>query len=159
MSGFVNWVLIVLGAVLVLLEIVMGAASGFDFLLIGTAILAGGVLGLVLHSPGLGLAAAGVLSLIYVLVGRQRIRAKLRRPGIPSNTDAMLGRLARVTEPIAADHPGRIKFEGEEWRATVDDATAGVLEVGRNVVVSRIDGVTVHVVPVAPADAGEGAKS
>jgi membrane protein implicated in regulation of membrane protease activity len=149
----------VIGAVLVLAEIVMGAASGFDFLLIGTAVLAGGVLGLVFHSPALGLAAAGALSLIYVLVGRRRIRAKLQRPGIPSNTDALLGRVARVSEPIAAHRPGRIRVEGEEWRATVDDAAAGVLEIGCDVTISRIDGVTAHVVPVEPAQAGGGSKS
>lgn len=158
MSGVINWILIVVGAVLVLIEVLMGAVSGFDCLLIGTAVLAGGVLGLVFHSPGLGLAAAGALSVIYVLVGRRRIRARLQRPGIPSNTDALLGRVVRVTEPIAPDRPGRIKFEGEEWRATGDEA-AGVIEVGRSVVVSRIDGVTVHVVPVGPADAGGGSKS
>ncbi len=159
MSGFVNWALIVLGAVLVLLEVVMGAISGFDFLLIGTALLAGGALGLLFHSPALGVAAAGLLSLVYVFIGRRRIRARLQRPGIPSNTDALLGREARVCERIAPDRPGRVKLEGEEWRAVAEDPACGELEVGRIVTVRRIDGVTVRVIPVEPAPAGGGTQS
>jgi hypothetical protein len=43
--------------------------------------------------------------------------------------------------------------------ARVDDAAAGVLEIGCDVTISRIDGVTAHVVPVEPAQAGGGSKS
>ena len=37
MSSVINWILIVAGALLILLEVILGAISGFDFLLIGSA--------------------------------------------------------------------------------------------------------------------------
>jgi membrane protein implicated in regulation of membrane protease activity len=164
MNGVINWSLIAVGAILILLEVVLGAVSGFDLLLIGSALLLGGVLGQVIHSGYLGLTAAAVLSLLYVFLGRRRIRGKLMRPNIPSNTDALLGRTAMVTEAVGADRAGRIKCEGEEWRALHDDTAAagsgtraaaspgGPLQKGSKVRVTRIDGVTAYVVP-AEADA------
>jgi membrane protein implicated in regulation of membrane protease activity len=159
MSTGVNWFLIVAGAVLILVEVLLGAASGFDFLLIGSAVLLGGALGLGVSSTPVGLATAGVLSLLYVFVGRRRIRGRLRRPGIPSNTDALLGREVMVVEAITAERAGRIKVEGEEWRALVDGPPPEPtppspktgqepVAVGSKVRVSRVDGVTVYVVPV-----------
>jgi membrane protein implicated in regulation of membrane protease activity len=141
----VNWILIVAGALLVLLEVVLGAITGFDLLLIGTALLAGGILGLVLNSTSIGIAAAGVLALAYVFVGRKRIRQKFRRAGLPSNTDALLGRTVRIVEAIGPHHPGRVKLEGEEWRAELASERAGELPLGSNARVVRVDGVTVFV--------------
>lgn len=149
MSNPINWILIIVGAVLVLLEVLLGAISGFDFLLLGSAILVGGVLGLFTGNGILGVAAAGVLSLLYVFVGRKRIRNRLKRPSLPSNTDALIGRTVLVTETITSDRPGRIKAEGEEWRAHIAGSHPGPFDVGRKVVVSRIDGVTAF---VSPAD-------
>lgn len=155
MSNPINWILIIVGAVLVLLEVLLGAISGFDFLLLGSAILLGGVLGLFTGNGIAGLAAAGVLSLLYIFVGRKRIRSRLKRPSLPSNTDALIGRTALVSETITSDRAGRIRAEGEEWRALIAGELGGPIEVGRRVVVSRIDGVTAYVVP-AEGDAPSG---
>lgn len=147
MSNPINWILIIVGAVLVLLEVLLGAISGFDFLLLGSAILLGGVLGIFTGNGIVGLAAAGVLSLLYVFVGRKKIRNRLKRPSLPSNTDALIGRTAIVSEAITSDRAGRVRSDGEEWRALAADDRGGPIEVGRKVVVSRIDGVTAFVVP------------
>lgn len=144
----VNIVLIVLGAVLILIEVVLGAISGFDFLLIGSCILLGGILGLVSGLPLLGVVAAGVLSLVYLLVGRKKIRQKLRRPGVPSNTDALIGKTARVTETITSDRAGRVKLEGEEWRAVLENPLRGALAAGGSVRIVRVEGVAVYVEPI-----------
>jgi membrane protein implicated in regulation of membrane protease activity len=155
MIPMVNWLLIVVGAILILIEVILGAISGFDFLLIGSAILVGGVIGLISHSSLVGLAMGGVLSISYVLLGRNKLRAKLRRPGIPSNVDAIIGHTALVTELITLRRPGRIKLDAEEWRALPDLETATALPpsgaeisfpVGATVRVTRIDGVTTYVV-------------
>jgi membrane protein implicated in regulation of membrane protease activity len=143
-----NWILIIGGAILVLVEVLLGAATGFDFLLIGSALLLGGVLGLVLHSAALGVAAAGILALVYVFFGRRRLRGHFGRPALSSNTDSLLGKTARVVEPIRTGHPGRVKFEGEEWRAELAGASAAVLDAGSEARIVRIDGVTVFVEPV-----------
>jgi membrane protein implicated in regulation of membrane protease activity len=156
MSNSINWILIIVGAVLVLLEVLLGAISGFDFLLLGSAILIGGVLGLFTGNGIAGLTAAGTLSLLYVFVGRKRIRNRLKRPSLPSNTDALIGRTALVTETITNDRPGRIKSEGEEWRAHIAGSHQGPFTVGRKVVVSRIDGVTAFVSPAEEADPSAG---
>ncbi len=151
----INWILLVAGALLILLEVILGAITGFDFLLIGSALLLGGVLGMATHHPWLGVAAAGVLSVLYVLLGRSRIRNRLRRPGLPSNTDALLGQVVTVAEAATADQPGRIRHEGEEWRALVDaGAGAGsrIAAAGGKARITRVDGVTVYVVPLGPAD-------
>ena len=154
MTRSINWILIILGAALVLMEVLLGAVSGFDFLLIGSAVLVGGILGIVTGSPAIGVAVAGLLSLAYVFLGRKRIRARLRRPGLPSNTDVLLGRTVLVSEPIAHDRAGRIKYEGEEWRAMAEgDAPIGA---GSSVRVVRIEGVTVIVAPIEAAPAGGG---
>jgi membrane protein implicated in regulation of membrane protease activity len=157
MTHPINWILIIVGAALVLMEVLLGAVSGFDFLLIGSAIVVGGLLGFAFHSPAVGIAAAGILSLAYVFLGRKRIRARLRRPGLPSNTDALIGRAVRVCERITHDRAGRIKYEGEEWRAVSEGNTP--IEDGRMVRVVRIEGVTAFVTPVEAEPTAGGGNS
>jgi membrane protein implicated in regulation of membrane protease activity len=149
-----NWVLIVGGALLILLEVILGAATGFDFLLIGSAMVLGGVLGLVTGSAVLGAATAGVLALLYVFLGRRRIRRRFVRPGVESNTDALLGRPARVVDAISDARAGRIRIDGEEWRAEAASPLRGPIEAGRTVRVVRIDGVTVFVEPTGSSTGG-----
>jgi len=72
----VNWILVVAGAILVLLEVLLGALGGFDLLLLGCAILLGGVAGILSGTPIVGVAAAAILSLLYITVGRRRIHRK-----------------------------------------------------------------------------------
>ena len=148
MAQTLSWILIILGALLILAEVVLGAISGFDFLLLGSAIVIGGVLGLATGSAAAAVAAAGALALAYVLFGRKSLRSRLRRPGLLSNTDMLLGKIVSVSETIAPGRPGRVKFEGEEWRAEIDGPRGGSVEAGREAKVSRIDGVTVYVIPV-----------
>jgi membrane protein implicated in regulation of membrane protease activity len=151
MSKGFSWLFVIAGAVLILLEVLLGAASGFDFLLIGSAILLGGLLGLLTGSPAAGVATAGVLSLLYIFVGRRKIRSRLAgHTGTASNVDALMGRTVIVVERIEAQHAGRVKLEGEQWRAQLDNAPldAQPLEPGQNARVTRIDGVTAYVVPL-----------
>lgn len=58
-----------------------------------------------------------------------------------SNVDAMIGKTALVTEDIDPDTVGKIKFEGEVWRATADE------KIGANqkVVINSISGTKLHV--------------
>jgi membrane protein implicated in regulation of membrane protease activity len=143
-----NWILIFLGAALVLAEVLLGAISGFDFLLLGSAIVLGGILGLVTGSATVGVVTAGILSLLYIALGRRKIKSRLARRNISSNVDALLGKTVRVVEAIAPGRPGRVKYEGEEWRAEIDGNASGALEAGHSARINRIDGVTVYVVPV-----------
>lgn len=149
-----NWILIIGGALLVLLEVILGAATGFDFLLIGSAVLLGGVLGLVTDSAALGAATAGVLALVYVAIGRRHVRARLRRRGVESNAGALIGRTVSVVEAIRSGQPGRISVDGEEWRAQASTSLPAAIEVGQDVRIVRIDGVTAIVEPAAGSTGG-----
>lgn len=149
MQSSLNWVLVILGAVLVLLEVVLGAISGFDFLLIGTALLVGGLLGLVTGSVTAGAATAGILALAYVFLGRRRIRDRLSRRNTPTNIDAILGREARVVEAITPEHAGRVNIDGEVWRAKLANGSDTTLQEGQTAHVEHIDGVTLYVKPQA----------
>ncbi len=82
MSHSVSWVLVVVGAILVVLEILLGAMSGFDLLLLGTAILLGGAAGVVTGTPLVGIIAAAALSLAYI-AGRRRIHRRRPASRIP----------------------------------------------------------------------------
>jgi len=144
-----NWVLVFLGASMILAEVLLGAATGFDLLLLGSAIALGGAMGLVVNSTAVGLAAAGLLSLAYLLVGRSRLRRRLQRPNLPTNTDALIDRTALVVQEIAGHRPGRVKLEGDEWRAELEPSLgpAASLPPGTRVRIVRLEGVTVYVVP------------
>ncbi len=58
-------------------------------------------------------------------------------------------KVALVSEEIAPQRPGRVKCEGDEWRAELADASAQApaLTAGSRVRVVRLEGVTVFVVP------------
>jgi membrane protein implicated in regulation of membrane protease activity len=53
-----------------------------------------------------------------------------------SNVDAMIGKTALVTEVIDPDMGGKIKYEGEVWRATA----AEKIDVNEKVVINSISG-------------------
>ena len=160
MSPNLKWFLVIAGAILILIEIVLGAITGFDFLLIGSAVLLGGVCGLLLHSGPLGLAVAGILSLLYLLVGRRWVRGRLKRPDIPSNVDALIGRSAQVVQEVGPHTAGRVELEGEQWRALLDlaakrgpgqEEAPPAIAAGSSVRITRVDGVTVDVEAVSAA--------
>jgi membrane protein implicated in regulation of membrane protease activity len=145
MTVHVNWVLIVLGAVLVLIEVTLGGFAGFDLVLIGSSFLIGGACGLVLHSAQLGLIATAVLCLLYIAVGRRWVRARLRRPVVPTNTDALIGQRGLVEQPVGEHQPGQVRVRDEVWRARPVKGETGALAKGTEVAVEGVEGVTLLV--------------
>jgi membrane protein implicated in regulation of membrane protease activity len=143
--NFWNWVLMVAGAVLVLIEVALGGFAGFDLVLIGSAFVLGGGIGLALNNPMIGFATAAVLCLAYIGVGRRIVRARWHTGRTASNTDALLGREALVLERVAAHAPGQVKVNDEVWRAELATDIAGPLEPGSRVTVAGINGVTLQV--------------
>ena len=140
-----NWVLVVAGAVLVLAEVALGGFAGFDLVLIGSSFVLGGILGLAVGSPVTGLVAASALCLLYIAVGRRWVQARLKRPGVHTNTDALIGQRALVTQAITAHQPGQVRVHDEVWRARPTAGEAGALEAGTEVIVEGVDGVTLLV--------------
>ncbi len=141
----VNWVLIIGGALCVLAEVVMGGFAGFDLVLIGSAVAAGGFAGLIAGSPVIGSVAAAVLSLTYIALGRRWVQARLKIRHVATNADAVIGQRALVMQRIADHHPGQVKVKDEVWRAAPAHGAAGPFEPGAVVTVESVDGVTLLV--------------
>lgn len=140
-----NWVLVVAGAVMVLVEVALGGFAGFDLVLIGSSFVLGGILGLIVGNPVAGLVTASVLCLLYIAVGRRWVRGRLKRPGIHTNTDALIGQRALVTQAVSTHQPGQVRVRDEVWRARPAAGEAAAFEPGNEVTVEGVDGVTLLV--------------
>ena len=145
MGNWPSWSLIALGGLMILAEVLMGAATGFDFALVGLSLAVGGGLGLFFESALVALFSAGALSFLYLALFRSRLRSKLITPGIPSNVDAILGSRAIVTMQIAPDSAGQVRVGHEIWRAVLSPSVQEPREPGAAVVVESVDGVTLIV--------------
>jgi len=143
-SGW-NWVLLVLGALLVLVEVAFGGFAGFDLVLIGSAFMVGGAVGLWTHNTAVGLMVAAVLCVGYIAAGRRWVRARLKQRTVPSNADALLGERAMVMVRVAEHAPGQVKVRDEVWRAVPAPGVSGPFEPGAVVTVDGVDGVTLRV--------------
>lgn len=58
-----------------------------------------------------------------------------------SNVDRMIGQTALVTQAIDPDNGGKVKFEGETWAATADEA----IEAETKVRIVKVSGTRVRV--------------
>lgn len=139
-----NWVLIIGGGLLILLEVALGGFAGFDLVLIGSSLLLGGGLGLAFQSTPVGFVVASVLCLAYVVVGRRWVRARVRARHVPSNMDAILGERGMVTVRVGDHEPGQVRVRDEVWRA-IPAPGSGPFEAGTVVTVQSVDGVTLQV--------------
>uniref|UniRef100_A0A832I6C9 NfeD family protein n=1 Tax=Eiseniibacteriota bacterium TaxID=2212470 RepID=A0A832I6C9_UNCEI len=140
-----NWVLVIAGALLILIEVALGGFAGFDLVLIGTAFVLGGGLGLALGDPVVGFIAASALCILYIVAGRRLVRARIHSPKLKTNTDALLGREGVVVQRIAVHEAGQVKLGDEVWRAEPAEGAAGPFEPGTRVTVAGLHGVTLQV--------------
>jgi len=139
-----SWALIVIGALMVLAEVAFGGFAGFDLVLIGSSFVLGGGFGLLTGSASYGLTAAAALCVAYILVGRRWVRGRLKRPGLPSNTDALIGHKGLVTAALSDHVPGQVRVRNEVWRAQPAPGQ-GPIEAGAEITVEAVDGVTLLV--------------
>lgn len=140
-----NWVLIVAGALLVLVEVLLGGFAGFDLVLIGSSFSIGGAIGLWTGNTTLGFLIAAVLCLLYIAIGRRWMRKRMQHGPVPSNADAVIGQRALVLASLSEHHAGQVKVSGEVWRALPAAGDAGPIESGAEVTVESVDGVTLRV--------------
>jgi membrane protein implicated in regulation of membrane protease activity len=140
-----NWALLIGGALLILVEVALGGFAGFDLVLIGSAFMVGGIVGLWTDNTNLAWIIGSVLCVLYLLAGRRWVRRGLQVKHVPSNVDAVVGLTGVVTTPIRSHEFGRVKIKGEEWLAApAADATTPI-EPGTVVTVEAVDGVTLKV--------------
>jgi membrane protein implicated in regulation of membrane protease activity len=133
------------GTAAILAELVLGVEAGFDLVLLGICVAAGGGLGFAFASPGAGLFSAGALALIYLAFLRRTVRLKMTVQDQPSNVDALVGRTGVVVVRVASHSAGQVKVGDEIWRAELLPADEVAREVGQTVTVEAVEGVTIKV--------------
>jgi membrane protein implicated in regulation of membrane protease activity len=144
-SNWINWMLVIGGVLCVIVELAMGALTGFDLALIGGSLCAGGAVGLLAHSEKIGLLSAGILCFVYFAGFRNWLKARLQVKQQPSNVDAVVGRTGTVTRKIGLHEAGTVKVGSEEWRAELAATAEGGKEAGSVVTVVGAEGVTLKV--------------
>ena len=141
----VNWLLVIVGIVCVIIELALGALTGFDLALVGGSLTVGGLIGLFTGSAKIGLLSGGVLSFVYLGLFRSWLRAKLTVKDQPTNVDALVGKTGVVTKKIADAEAGLVKVGSEVWRAELAQAGDTARDVGATVKVEAVEGVTIKV--------------
>ena len=145
MPRFWNWILILGGASLILIEVMLGGFAGFDLVLIGSSFVVGGAVGLYFYNVYLGMFVGGVLCAAYILAGRRFVRARLHVKGVESNADALIGRRGIVVAAIERHQAGRVRVGDEEWRAVAAEGASTSIPAGAEITVAGVDGVTLQV--------------
>jgi membrane protein implicated in regulation of membrane protease activity len=144
-GNWVNWLLLLTGIVCVIIELALGAVTGFDLALVGASLAVGGGIGLLTGSASVGMISAAAAALIYFALFRGWLKSKLTVRDQASNVDAVLGRSGIVTKRIAPRDTGLVKVGTEEWRAELAQGDETAREVGATITVSSVEGVTLKV--------------
>ncbi|HWY43360.1 MAG TPA: NfeD family protein [Candidatus Sulfotelmatobacter sp.] len=145
MGNWTNWLLVIIGVLSVIAELALGVITGFDLALVGGSLAVGGVIGLAARSETIGLISAAVLALAYFLFFRSWLKSKLQVQERASNVDAVVGKTGVVTKRIAPRDCGLVKVGSEEWRAELAQADDSAREMGADVVIVSVEGVTLKV--------------
>lgn len=87
-----------------------------------------------------------VLSAIMITALRPLAKRHMNEAPALTNTAALVGKRARVTEPMTADSPGMVRLENENWTARPAEGVDRI-EPETHVIVKRIDGATAVVEP------------
>jgi len=144
-GNWLNWALVIGGIVCVIIEVALGALTGFDLALVGASLAAGGAVGLLFGSANVGLLSAAGLALVYLALFRRWLKGKLTVKEHASNADAVMGKSGVVTKRIAAREPGMVKLGDEVWRAELANVEDPARETGAIVTVQSVEGVTLKV--------------
>ena len=71
MGNWVNWLLVIAGIICVIIELALGALTGFDLALVGASLAAGGGIGLLTGSVNIGMLSAAGAALLYFALFRK----------------------------------------------------------------------------------------
>ena len=145
MGNWVNWLLVIIGVLCAAAELTLGALTGFDLALVGASLAAGGIIGLLGQSWQVGLISAAFFALLYFALFRRWLKARLYVKDQASNVDAVVGKMGVVTKRIGQHDCGIVKVGSEEWRAELVQPTGPAREVGADVQIVSVEGVTLKV--------------
>ena len=81
-----------------------------------------------------------VISLVSILFFRKYLEKKIKTKAVPTNADAVIGKIGIVTENIDnINFKGQVKIDGQIWSARTKDTS--LLEKGDTVRILAIEGV------------------
>ena len=132
---------VIAGLLLVLSELLVGIQSGFDLVLIGSILVISGFVGMFTGSTPLMLVLATALSILYIAVGRNKIRQKITTVTKKTNIDKLIGANGVVVRSVTPDTAGLVRVNDEDWRASAEE----ILYERDAVTVEGIEGVTLIV--------------
>ena len=136
-----NYYLIVAGVAAMIIEVLIGAADGFELLIVGIIAIVAGSVGMLTGSFMIGSITGITLLFAYVIVGRKFIKSKLEVSTMATNIDLLIGEEADVVKPITKKNPGQVRIGGEIWRANSTQS----LKKGEDVIIESVSGVTLKV--------------
>lgn len=134
-------IFVVIGLLLMLAELVLGIQTGLDLLLIGSILVISGFVGIFTGSEAVMLILAIALSILYIAVGRKKIRQRITTVTNKTNIDKLVGNTGLVMRAISPDTPGMVRVNDEDWRASAEE----VLYERDPVIIEGIEGVTLIV--------------
>ncbi len=132
---------VIAGLLLILAELLVGIQAGFDLVLIGSILFVSGFVGMFTNSVPLMLILATVLSILYIAVGRNKIRQKVAVVTKKTNIDKLVGSTGTVVRSVTPDTAGLVRVNDEDWRASAEE----ILYERDAIVVEGIEGVTLIV--------------
>ncbi|MBI3888069.1 NfeD family protein [Candidatus Microgenomates bacterium] len=143
-TEYLAWILVFVGLGAIVLELILGVTTGFDFALLGSCLLVGGILGFVTNNFYFAIGTSAILAVLYIFIGRKFVKAKLTIFPSKTNIDSVLGKKGKVTKEITANSAGQVKIGTETWRALPVDRLD---KIGENemIEVVDVDGVTLIV--------------
>ncbi len=130
----------------ILLVIIEIFTAGFGALCFAFGALASALTAYLGGSFSWQLAVFAVISLLCFLFVRPFVLKFLTRKNqeVKTNVDALIGRKGVVTERIdPAQHSGRVKVDGDEWKAVSEDGTP--IETGTEVEITARESIIVTV--------------
>ena len=130
--------------------VLFGVAEGFTDSMVSIWFVAGSLAALFACMSGWslgGLTPEATQALVFAVVSalalaltRPLVRRFMDRPHIPTNSDRVLGMVAKVTEPVDNDRAsGAVYVDGKTWTARSADGSA--IPAGTQVKVQKIEGV------------------
>jgi membrane protein implicated in regulation of membrane protease activity len=139
------WQWLAVGLVLVAVE--MAAAGGFYVIFFGIAAIAISALRVVgLAEPvWVQLLLFSVISVVSLLVFRQRLLSRWQLEGAGAEVDTLVGATALALEDIPADSVGRVELRGTTWSAR--NSTAATITKGQRCTVIRTSQLMLFVRP------------
>lgn len=138
------WLWLAGGLALVVAE--LATPSGFFIIFFGLGALTVGLLAGIeaVSSVWVQWLLFSVLSVVYLVVFRGRLQARVQIPP-PPNVDSLVGVLAVVQERLQPGVVGKVEVRGSSWSAR--NTSNVTLDPGQRARVAAVDGLTLTVVP------------